>query len=197
MTTDQVQPAVRSFPTEDDLNQATRALVRSAAACAAFCEHIEHNEPTTTHEVVAAAQVLRDTAAQLAHKSGLSLCEAYAARIRGVEETSLLRYTSGPEGTELAGARAAAAATRWDEIQAAQLIHDRQFHPDVFGLSKVDQLRHYTFHVTKLAGLLVDAIDQGTWDSFRDERLADVAVFGIKLATVCNERLPALPIDVT
>lgn len=195
MTADQVQTTVQSFPTEEDLSRAARALVRSAAACAAFCEHIEHNEPTTTHEVVAAAQVMREVAAQLAIHAGVSLREAYARRIREVEQTSLLRYSTQAESSELAGADAAATARCWDELQVAQLIHDRQFHPDVFGLSKVDQLRHYTFHVTKLAGLLVDAIDQGTWDSFRDERLADIAVFGIKLATVCNERLPALPID--
>ncbi|WP_420626806.1 hypothetical protein [Candidatus Poriferisodalis sp.] len=97
----------------------------------------------------------------------------------------------------LVGADALAEAHCWDEVQIAQVEHDRQFHPDVFGLSKVDQLRHYTFHVTKLAGLLVEAVDLGNWETFRDERLADIAVFGVKLATVCNERLPSLEIDLT
>ncbi len=98
---------------------------------------------------------------------------------------------------ELVGADALAKAHSWDEVQIAQVEHDRRFHPDVFGLSKVDQLRHYTFHVTKLAGLLLDAVDLGAWDSFRDERLADIAVFGVKLATVCNERLPSTSVDLT
>ena len=197
MTVDQAQASVRSLPTEDDLNHAVRALIRSAAACAAFCEHIEHNEPTTTHEVVAAAQAMRDLAARLAEQSGISLRDAYTERMRVVEEASLLRYSAGTDGETLVGADALAVAQCWDEVQIAQMFHDRQFHPDVFGLSKVDQLRHYTFHVTKLAGLLVDAIEQGTWECFRDERLADIAVFGVKFATVCNERLPALPVDLT
>ena len=34
-------------------------------------------------------------------------------------------------------------------------------------------------------------------DAFRDERLADIAVFGVKLATVCNERLPSADVDLT
>ncbi len=126
---------------------------------------------------------------ELANASNLSLREAYAARIRRVEASSLLRYTSGIQDSALAGADALDTARTWDEVQIAQLIHDRQFHPDVFGLSKVDQLRHYTFHVTKLAGLVVDAIDGASWSSFQDERLPDLAIFGVKLATVCNERL--------
>ena len=95
----------------------------------------------------------------------------------------------------LAGADAVDSAQTWAEIQVAQLIHDRQFHPDVFGLSKLDQIRHFTFHVTKLAGLLVDAIDNSDWNTFQQERLADIAVFGVKIATVCNATLPPLPVE--
>jgi hypothetical protein len=95
----------------------------------------------------------------------------------------------------LGGAEALSGAYRWEDVQVAQIIHDRQFHPDVFGLSKIDQLRHYTFHVTKLAGLLADAADTDSWAGFRDERLADIAIFGVKLATVCNERLPSDFVD--
>ena len=54
----------------------------------------------------------------------------------------------------------------WRQVQVAQLLHDRRFHPDVFGLSSLEQLRHYTLHVTKLAGLLVDAAEPETWRWF-------------------------------
>jgi len=195
MTMNEAQIAGQPSPERDALEHGARVLIRSAAACASFCEHVEHNEPTTTHEVVSAAGEMRQMAAQLAKGSGLSLCDAYAARIRGVEAVSLLRHTSGVQASALAGADALDAAKNWDEVQVAQLVHDRQFHPDVFGLSKVDQLRHYTFHVTKLAGLLVDAIDAGTWRAFREERLADIAIFAVKLSTVCNERLPSTSVD--
>lgn len=187
----------RSEPSETDLSRAAFTLIRAAAACAAFCEHIEHNEPATTHQVVAAAESMRRIAAQLADGSGVSLRQAYEDRIRSVEASSLLRYAGIAEQVELVGADALASAQRWDEVQIAQVAHDRRFHPDVFGLPKIEQLRHYTFHVTKLAGLLADAVEQDGWEAFRDERLADIAVFGVKLATVCNERLPSAGVDLT
>lgn len=189
------QTSTREGFTSDVLERAVRAVVRSAAACASYCEHVEHNEPATTQQVVHAAEQLRETAVQVAVAAGVSLSDAYAARIRGVESASLLQYGSASGTSELAGADVLDAARTWADFQAGQLVHDRQFHPDVFGLPKVEQLRHYTFHVTKLAGLLVDAIDAGTWEDFCTERLADVAVFGVKLATVCNERLPPTALE--
>lgn len=182
-------------PSDERLTRAAFDLIQAASDCASFCEHIEHNEPTTTVPVVAAGRVMRRIAAELATQSGLSLRQAYEARIRQVEATSLLACADDASTAKLVGADALSNAKCWDEVQLAQVAHDRHFHPDVFGLSKVDQLRHYTFHVTKLAGLLTSAIDQGSWEAFRDERLADIAVFGVKLATVCNERLPSAEVD--
>lgn len=192
---DGTQTSAQEGLTRDVLERAVRVIVRSAAACASYCEHVEHNEPATTQQVVHAAEQLRETAAQLAAAAGVSLSDAYAARIRGVESASLHQYGSASGTSELAGADALDAARTWADFQVGQLVHDRQFHPDVFGLPKVEQLRHYTFHVTKLAGLLVDAIDASTWEDFCTERLADVAVFGVKLATVCNERLPPTALE--
>ncbi len=197
MTIHDPRPDTRREPSDATLSRAAFALIRSASACAAFCEHIEHNEPATTQQVVAAAESMRLLAAQLADQSGLSLRQAYEDRIRGVEASSILRYVATAERTALTGADALTSSRRWDEIQIAQLAHDRQFHPDVLGLSKIDQLRHYTFHITKLAGMLADAVEHGGWTAFRDERLADIAVFGVKLATVCNERLPSVDVDQT
>lgn len=192
---DGTDTSAREGLTPDLLERAVRAIVRSAAACASYCEHVEHNEPATTQQVVHAAEQLRETAVQLAAAAGVSLSDAYATRIREVESASLHQHGM-PSGTsELAGADALDAARTWADFQLGQLAHDRQFHPDVFGLPKVEQLRHYTFHVTKLAGLLVDAIDAATWEDFCTERLADIAVFGVKLATVCNEKLPPTALE--
>lgn len=182
-------------PSNEDLTRAAFELIQAASDCASFCEHIEHNEPADTHRVVVAGRVMRRMAVALASQSGLSLRQAYETRIRQVEASSLLARSDEGSTKRLVGADALSNAKCWDEVQRAQVAHDRHFHPDVFGLSKVDQLRHYTFHVTKLAGLLTNAIDLGNWDAFRDERLADIAVFGVKLATVCNERLPSAEVD--
>lgn len=173
------------------LEQSVRVVTRSAATLAAFCEHVEHNEASDVSEVVSAAERLRSVAAQLTRASGCSLAEIYTHRIRAVEKASLFCEANVERRPVTAGADALSQALTWDAFQLAQIVHDRQFHPDVFGLSKVDQLRHYTFHVTKLAGLFLDAIDLGEWQSFKGERLADLAIFGVKIATVCNERLPS------
>ena len=178
------------------LEASQRALTRAAADLAGFCEHIEHNESNSIGIAARAGDQLREIAANLSARSGISLTSAYAARIRAVEEKSLLRHVSLFESAvTLPGAEVLASAQTWDEVQIGQLIHDRQFHPDVFGLSKLEQIRHYTFHVTKLAGMFVDALDNNAWPIFQKERLADIAVFGVKIATVCNIELPRVAVD--
>jgi hypothetical protein len=177
--------------------QSARELVRVAAALASFCEHVEHNEPTLLHLPIDGAHRLRGVAASLAELFDVDLREAYAARIRQVEEASLFSRVPGQGDLEVPGADAMDEAHTWSDIQVAQILHDRRFHPDVFGLSKVDQLRHYTFHVTKLAGLLIDAIDSNDWDAFVSRRLADLAIFGVKVSTACNDRLPDSPVKAT
>lgn len=178
------------------LEESQRAITRVAAQLASFCEHVEHNESNSVEAVVCAGDRLREIAAELSVRSGLSLASAYAARIRAVEERSLLRHLSLFDSpTDLRGANALDSAKTWDEVQISQIMHDRQFHPDVFGLPKHEQIRHYTFHVTKLAGLLVDAIDNDDWHAFQQGRLADIAIFGVKIATVCNLKLPPRAVD--
>lgn len=167
-----------------------RQLVRVAAALASFCEHVEHNEPTLLQLPIDGADRLRKVAVDLAAAFDVDLRLAYASRIRQVEEASLYSRQPGEERPNAPGADALDHASTWSDVQLAQAMHDRQFHPDVFGLSKIDQLRHYTFHVTKLAGLLIDAVDSNDWDGFLSRRLADLAIFGVKVSTACNDRLP-------
>lgn len=187
---------VTSTVDREFLEASQRALTRAAADLAGFCEHVEHNEPNSVESAASAGDRLREIASQLSVRGGVSLVAKYAARIRAVEEKSLLRHASLFEDEmSLAGAEALTFATTWDELQVGQIIHDRQFHPDVFGMPKIEQIRHYTLHVTKLAGLFVDAIDNDEWDAFQQERLADIAIFGIKIATVCNVELPREIVD--
>ena len=187
---------VTSTVDREFLEASQRALTRAAADLAGFCEHVEHNEPNSVESAASAGDRLRQIASQLSVRGGVSLVAKYAARIRAVEEKSLLRHASLFEDEmSLAGAEALTFATTWDELQVGQIIHDRQFHPDVFGMPKIEQIRHYTLHVTKLAGLFVDAIDNDEWDAFQRERLADIAIFGVKIATVCNVELPRAVVD--
>ena len=188
---------VTSTVDREFLEASQRALTRAAADLAGFCEHVEHNEPNSVESAASAGDRLRQIASQLSVRGGVSLVAKYAARIRAVEEKSLLRHASLFEDEmSLAGAEALTFATTWDELQVGQIIHDRQFHPDVFGMPKIEQIRHYTLHVTKLAGLFVDAIDNDEWDAFQRERLADIAIFGVKIATVCNVELPREIVDI-
>lgn len=188
----------RAIPGWHELvEESARGLIRVAAALAGFCEHVEHNEPTISQMPTDAARRLRSIAVDLATNTDIDLAHAYATRIAQVEVASLHSQVPGSPTPFLPGADAMAIASTWAEFQVAQVIHDRQFHPDVFGLSKIDQLRHYTLHVTKLAGLLVDAIDSNDWPSFSPNRLSDLAIFGVKIATTCNDRLPASALTTT
>jgi hypothetical protein len=161
-------------------------VARAAAAVANFCDHVDHNEPTDRAWVQDSGRTLRDTACAIASHEHLDLQVAYAARLRVIERRTPLWVEGALDG----GALIEDAAT-WHELQLAQGEHDRRYHPDVSGLSKFDQLRHYSLHIMKLAGALAE-VAQGPTDieDFRARRLPDMVLFGIKLATVTGQRLP-------
>lgn len=183
------------LPNGDVLDRQQRALVRAAASLASYCEHVEHNEPHAVEDAARAGDSLRAIALAFARNAQVSLLELYRARIEMVEAASPHCATAIDGIVEMPGADALRHATTWRQVQIGQLLHDRRFHPDVFGLSKLEQLRHYTLHVTKLAGLLVDAEEPDSWRQFAQHRLPDLAVFGVKLATVCNRTLPDDAVD--
>ncbi len=183
------------LPNGDALGHQQRAVVRAAASLAAYCEHVEHNEAHAVDDPATAGDSLRAIALALACEAGVSLLELYRARIEAIEAGSIHSATAIDGIVEMPGADALRHAATWRHVQIAQLLHDRRFHPDVFGLSKLEQLRHYTLHVTKLAGLLIDAEEPDAWRQFAQHRLPDLAVFGVKLATVCNRALPDEAVD--
>jgi hypothetical protein len=166
-------------------------LARCAADVANFCDHVEHNELTDRRWVVDAAASLRREAWRVAEHGGDDLRALYAARLRAIEQRT---PTWTPEGLD-SGALAER-ATSWRDLQVVQAEHDRHYHADVVGLSRLDQLRHCAHHVAKLAGATA-AVAQGTLDAedFRARRLPDLLLFGIKLATVMGERLSDARLD--
>lgn len=161
-------------------------LSRSAAAVANFCDHVEHNEHAELAWVLGSAAEMRSLACAVAAAEGVDLRDLYAARLRAIERRNPHWTPETLDGGDLVEA-----CVTWRDLQLAQAQHDRYYHPDVLGLTKQDQLRHYALHVAKLAGAVAD-VAQGLadHDDFVARRLPDLALFGIKLATVCGERLP-------
>ena len=160
-------------------------MSRSAAAVANYCDHAEHNERVELSWVLDPAEDLRALACEIALAEGLDVQALYAARLRAIEQRNP-HWTP----TTLDGGALAEMSRTWRDLQLAQSQHDRFYHPDVVGLAKLDQLRHYALHLAKLAGAIAD-VAQGHADrgDFQARRLPDVLLFGLKLSSVCGERL--------
>jgi hypothetical protein len=167
------------------------AAAPQVAAVANYCDHVEHNEPADTAWVVGAGEQLGLLALEFAEASGRDLLELYAARLATIEAGNVLA-----EPGSFDGSKAALAAGTWRELQFVQSAHDRAYHPDVVGLSRSDQLRHYAFHLAKIVGAFAEARDE---DELINRRLPDTLLFAIKLRTVMGSRLrdDPLPHDET
>ena len=157
-----------------------------AAAVANYCDHVEHNEPADTAWVVGAGERLGVLALEFAEASGRDLVQLYAARLASIEARNVLA-----EPGSFDGSKAALAASTWRELQLVQVAHDRAYHPDVVGLSRSEQLRHYAFHLAKIVGAFAEARDE---DEVINRRLPDALLFAIKLRTVMGSRLPDDPL---
>jgi hypothetical protein len=171
------------------------ALVRVAGSIAVHCDRSEHNEDVSKETLRTQGSLLRDLAAGIAADNDLDLVELYASRLEGLET----RHPIGGAGL-FDGGGAARAIKSWSDAQQVQYKHDIYYHPDVTGMPKFSQIRHYAFHLSKLAMLtleaaLEDSNPKGSQlrDEFMTNRLVDILIFGIKLATVTGERLSSGP----
>jgi hypothetical protein len=161
-------------------------LAVATAEVANFCDHVEHCEAVSRDWVTDAGKTLRTLAVCMAADASLDVFELYAHRLDGVERRHPLFPVQGYHGREHA-----LEARSWNELQAVQYRHDQLYHPDVLGLQKLDQLRHYALHMSKLTGALGAAIrDDAAAEDFSRRRLPDLLLFGLKLATVMGQRLP-------
>lgn len=169
----------------DLLERSLRELAIAVGRLATYCDKTEHNEPWDAGGVRQSGLVFRDLAQNLAATAGISLRESYAQRLRELEGGHLWGGSRSPaawECVEKAGS--------WAELQQAQAEHDRYYHPDIFGLSKQDQLRHYTLHMAKITGHLAEVCAEPIrWTQFAATRLPDLALFGVKIASVAGEHL--------
>ncbi|HEY1588066.1 MAG TPA: hypothetical protein VGH63_20340 [Polyangia bacterium] len=162
------------------------AAAPAAAAVGNYCDHAEHNEPVDAVWVRDAGDGLRELAMSFARAHGLDVLELYARRLGAIESANVLKRDGGFDG-----AAAARAAETWRELQLVQAEHDRAYHPDVVGLSRAEQLRHYAFHLAKIVGAFAVAADE---QELLERRLPDTLLFAIKLRTVMAKRLPDEPL---
>lgn len=170
--------------------QTVFAIVRAAGKLATYCDRAEHNEPNDRGAIAAVATDLRTLALTASSAHDLDLQSLYSFRLARIEAKHPAWLATTFDGSQAIGE-----AKTWRDMQAAQYQHDLFYHPDVTGLAKFDQLRHYTLHLTKLGKLALEAAEGAVvaptvWDEFLTERLPDIVIFGIKLATVCGDRLP-------
>jgi hypothetical protein len=161
-------------------------MAPAAAAVANYCDHAEHNEPAETAWVVDAGNELSRLALDFSHTAEVNLPEVYAERLGAIEARNVVAQPGAPDGRT-----AALAAGTWRDLQLVQIEHDRYYHPDVFGLSKTEQLRHYAFHLSKIVGAFAEPAEH---HDLINRRLPDVLLFAIKLQTVMGRRLAEEPI---
>jgi hypothetical protein len=160
-------------------------LAPYAASVANFCDHVEHNEIADRAWVLEPAGGLRIAALELAGACDLDLVELYAERIGEIEARNVLARRGGYDGH-----RAVLEARTWRDLQLVQADHDRNYHPDVSGMAKAEQLRHIALHLTKIVGAFAEPREA---DELLRRRLPDTLLFAIKLGTVMGSRLPDEP----
>jgi hypothetical protein len=163
-----------------------RDLAIAAGDVANYCDHADHNEVVEAAWVLGAAETLRVVASRIAAREGVDLLALYVDRLAAIEARNVGGGSGGFDG-----AAAALASSTWRELQLVQLEHDRVYHPDVLGLHKSEQLRHYSLHLAKLvAALAREPSEREEHADFIARRLPDMLLFGIKLTTVMGKKLP-------
>jgi hypothetical protein len=161
-------------------------LVECSGVVAKYCDRAEHNESFDPHKIREVGQTLRTVAQDIATKLGLSLRSLYADRIGRIEAAHVLGESGSYDG-----AAAISTGQTWRSWQLAQADHDHVYHQDVAGLAKTNQLSHFGHHIAKLAWLMQQSLtDPGMRREFMVNRLPDIMIFGVKLATVTGQRLP-------
>lgn len=158
-------------------------VAQATAAVARYIDRTEHNEPADSSALASTAGRLRQAAELLAHLFQVDLLEAYATRIAEIELRTAYEPLL-PRPSE-----AIRRAVSWRDVQIAQLRHDRHYHPDVFGLSRRDQLVHVTLHLCKISGALAELLESDSWLDFTQRRLPDLLLFGVKMSTLAGQSL--------
>lgn len=175
-----------------------RVVTEVVSKLSTYLEHSEHSESANEADLDAAGRQLLEAACFLAQRLGLDLTTIYGNRLKGIEEASSVIYTTrnrlgifNPTGAQMV-----AEAENWRELQAGQLAHDREFHFQILGNPENKQLRHYTWHVSKLPHYLLEALTSDNLTGFAESgRLADLAAFGVKFNTLRKQVMEETAIE--
>lgn len=173
------------------LDVALVELALAAGEVALYCDRAEHAEEADVALLRSCAERLLNLSVRTSQALRCDVFVLYATRLGAVE-----RRAAVVPGGAFDGAAAAAAAETWRDLQHVQAAHDRDHHPDVMGLARLDQVRHCAFHVAKIVSWAARAReDDRDLPHVRDVRIPDALLFGLKLATLARVRLPsaALP----
>ena len=171
-------------------------LLRAVRVLSTHLEHATHLQDHDIRDIEEVGEQLRSIAVQLAENHGVSLRQAYADRLRAMEESSIFNIPMdcGEEGCAYSSAFLAVktieSASTWSDLQIGQMIHDQHYHNSLINMHERGQLEHYHLHIAKLPDYLAQAIVSDDWEEFCSKRLVDCLSFGIKLATLSRVRLP-------
>jgi hypothetical protein len=172
-------------------DRAAREAAKHAARVANYCDHAEHNEWLSQAWLMNASSGLCELAYATADRAGVDIFALYADRLCAIETKSVHH-----RALAFNGSAAARNAATWRELQLVQIDHDRAYHPDVFGLTKAEQLRHYALHLAKIAGAFAEAADDEIAPGdMLSRRLPDTLLFGVKIATAASFKLPEKPLS--
>jgi len=180
MPTD-ASPTVDDAMSYRDAQAFALRLAPPAAAVANFCDHVEHNEVADRAWVLDAATEIRALVVAYCAQERMQLVDLYAERLGSIEARNVLAAPGVFDGH-----RAAIEARTWRDLQLAQVAHDRHYHPDVVGLAKIEQLRHYALHLAKIVGAFAEPRNR---NELLGRRLPDALIFALKLSTVMGARL--------
>lgn len=158
-------------------------LAPPTAAIANYCDHVEHAEIAEQEHVAAAANEILLLAVKFATAHDVDPLALYAERMKVIESRSVLHWEGASDGYA-----AVRSARTWRDLQIAQAQHDSFYHPDVIGLAKSEQLRHYTLHLAKIVGAF--AAPTPAHDLVA-RRLPDTLLFAVKIHTTLGKALTA------
>jgi hypothetical protein len=166
---------------------ALRATAVAAGDVSLYCDRAEHAEPAPHEAVANAAALLRGGAVNFADAMRVDLFALYANRIRTVELRNPAHAIN-----EFDGGEEARRASTWRRLQEIQVLHDREYHADIVGMPRIDQVRHCALHLAKLCGWYSRAVDDvHVRDELIEQRLPDTLIFSLKLDTLARVRLDA------
>ena len=166
-------------------------IAKGSALISNYCDHCEHAETSKASWGIECGDILQDVAVQIGRHEKVDLHTLYAERLERVEHRNLFwESPEAPNGRELV-----LSASDWRGLQNAQITHNIYYNPDVTYMSRMNQMRHYAFHVAKLTGAVANQVESGPTEEFISTRLPDMLIFRVLIATTMSQKLPEDPLD--